>query len=528
MSGGMVRSLQFMLEGIQNAYLWSNRASTCSTVMAVPQILRITALFPTLAVRSRLKRVFLRDLFFTRRSAALAMLGLAGGLPYVVATVAVQGLATSARMSEAAIGAFSLLLLPYSLKVLWAPLVDALMPPRLRGMGRRRGWIALAQLVIVASLVAMAAALFIIGTPGPSNADGSAPSASGASPGPTTLFIVIFAIAFIMTLASATQDVSSDAYRIDVSPPETRAAAASVFVMGYRAALAVIGAGSLILSGRLAHHFGDTVGWTLTFVILALVMLAFAAATSVAPEPPDDAPERLPVAERLLRAVIEPFRDMHARLGWRLPALLLFVFIFKLPDNLAIPMTLPFLHTHLHYELETIGWVRQAVGVGVTIGGALIGAVIVPLLGMRRSLLLFGVVQATSTASFAWLATHAAAMAPTHPGVIALGGAVVVEYLGIGLVTAGFVAFLMSMCTPRFSATQYALLTAVMTLGVSLAGTVSGRVYQQLLAWSDGDATLAWSRFFLLCVATGVFGLVLVPLVTRSRAAELARDAAGS
>jgi len=478
------------------------------------------------------------------------MLGFAGGLPYVVATVTVQGMLTSARASEAAIGAFSLLLLPYTLKVLWAPLVDALMPPRLRGVGRRRAWITLAQIVIAAALLGLAISVLVVG--GQSGGEfapqlGSAiatdlavASTSPASDSGVTqvtewllsasdlrlLSMLVLAWALLMTFASATQDVSSDAYRIDISPPETRAAAASVFVMGYRAALALLGAGSLILSGRLARDFGQAIGWSATFFALALIMFAMIFATWWAPEPVNDAPEQAPAGERLKRAIIEPFRDLWQRIGARMIAMLFFIFIFKLPDNLALPMTLPFLHKHLHYEMESIGWVRQAVGVGVTIGGALLGAVIVPMLGMRRSLLLFGVVQAVSTASFAWLAMHAASIAPVAPGTGALALAVVIEYLGVGLVTAGFVAFLMSICNPRYSATQYALLTAVMTLGIALAGAWSGRLFEMLRDWSGDDATIGWTRFFLVCVASGAVGILLVPFVTVPRAVERANDEA--
>jgi len=342
---------------------------------------------------------------------------------------------------------------------------------------------------------------------------------------PERLFPFVIVVAFVMTTASATQDVSADAYRVDVKPPAAPAAAASLFVMGYRAAMALLGAGSLIIGGWLSREFGPAVGWSVTFSLLALVMVGIMACNWFAPEPPDDRPEHGSLHSRLVRTVVEPWRSMRERFGRRLAALLLFIFIFKLPDNLAIPMTLPFLERHLGYSFETIGWVRQGVGLGVTIAGALLGAVIVPRLGMRWSLMLFGLVQATSTASFAWLAMHAEAIAPTPPGVAALAAAVMVEYLGIGLVTAGFVAFLMSLCEPRHSATQYALLTAVMTLGVTLAGARSGWLYEQLLVWSEGDATRAWTNFFLLCVASGVLGLLLVPWVTHARSAEFERVA---
>ncbi|MBX3354557.1 MAG: MFS transporter [Phycisphaeraceae bacterium] len=439
-----------------------------------------------------------RDLFFTRRSASLLVLGFAGGVPYTIATVSMQGAFTSAGASEAAIGALSLLLLPYTLKVLWAPLVDALLPQRLAELGRRRAWILASQAGIAASLVGVSLVTFASGEERP-------------------LLALFFGLALCMTICSATQDVAADAYRIDISPPATRAAAASVFVMGYRLALALLGAGSLIVGGWATMKWGAAFGWGITFAGLALIMPLLALGTLFAPKPEGDQPEPSSLSSRLARSVVEPFRDLAERFGSRLVALLAFIFIFKLPDNLAIPMTLPFLQRHLGYELADIGWVRQAIGLGVTIGGALIGAMLVPRLGLRRSLFVFGIVQATSTASFAWLAMHAAAVAPDAPGIPALIIAVVIEYLGIGLVTAGFVAFLMSLCTPRYSATQYALLTAVMTLGVALAGAQSGNIFQWLLAASDGDATAAWFRFFLLCVASGAIGLALIPWVTERR-----------
>lgn len=442
-------------------------------------------------------------LFFTRRSAALLLLGLAGGIPYAVATVTVQGALTSAGASEAVIGDFAVLLLPYTAKVLWSPIVDAVVPPGLRMMGRRRAWMALAQGLVLASLLGTGL-LFL--------------SMQGRTI--ESLIPLLFGAMLLLTIASATQDVAADAYRIDVTPAPERAAAASVFVMGYRIALALLGAGTLIAGEVASRHFGPAIGWAMTFAALAAVMALASLGTRIAPIPVNDVPSSAPLGERLRSTVREPFLDFMQRYGTRLPLLLLLIFLFKLPDNLALPMTLPFLKKHLGYSLETIGWVRQALGVGVTIGGALLGAVIVPRLGMTRSLLLFGVVQATSTASFAWLAWHAAAVAPSAPGTLALAGAVIVEYLGVGLVTAGFVAFLMSLCDPRHSATQYALLTAVMTLGVALAGAASGRLFEWLLAHANGQATTAWIRFFLICVASGVLGLAIVPFVTRERAAR--------
>lgn len=443
----------------------------------------------------------LRDLFFNRRSAALALVGFASGTPYIVlGTPVLSTYLTEAGSSKEAIAASALLLLPYSFKVLWAPLADSLMPPGPRGMGRRRRWIAWSQIAAACSCVALAGVI-------------------AATDAESSLLPLVFAFGLLIAFSSATQDVSADAYRADVSPPEARAAAASVFVLGYRVALAGLGAGALIMGGRLSGMFGVSSGWSLVFAALGLVMLASIAIAWFAPEPPGDRPDAAPLGERLRTGVVAPFVELSARLGARLPLVLLFVILFKLPDTLPQPLTVAFLKEHCGYTTEFIGVARQAIGLGVTIVGAIAGGLLVPLLGLRRSLILFSVIQAATTGAFALLAQYAAPGAAWHEDRLALSLVIVIEYLGAGLVTAGFVAFLMSLCEHRHSATQYALLTAAMTLGAAFAGAASGPLFAWLRESSGGDPAAAWSRFFIVSALIGAPGLALVRFVAPRDAA---------
>lgn len=222
--------------------------------------------------------------------------------------------------------------------------------------------------------------------------------------------------------------------------------------------------------------------------------------TLSAPEPPE--PQGAP--QTLREAVVEPLRSFFGAPGGVL--LLLFVLIFKLPDYLAGRMTMPFLLDSGLSKTE-IATLRQAFGLAMTIVGALIGGGVVARLGILRSLVLFGVLQALSNAGFLWLAAGETVTRTAAATVIA------VESLCTGLVAAGFVAFLMSCCDRRYSATQYALLTSAMLAGSKLAGPVAGTV--------AGGLGYAW--FFALTIAAGVPGLAMLPWIRTHTPAQEAQ-----
>ena len=417
----------------------------------------------------------LRQVYFNPRMAALIGLGFASGLPNVLSQDTLQAWLTKAGVDVTQIGLFGLVVFPYVFKFLWAPLLDAYMPPLL---GRRRGWLLLAQIGLVAALLAMAIA-------GP-----EVPAASNVAPGLvaatqpvsfSSLLILGIAAAFVVFL-SATQDVVADAYRADVLPRAEMGVGSAVFVMGYRIAMIVSGTGALFAA--------DRYGWQTAYFLMAAIMGLSLVVTLFAPEPPLSADFKPPTLDEAVR---EPLKQFFADSGKAAALLFAFVFLFRLPDVLAGKMTTVLLIKKLNFTLIEIGTVRQAVGFFVTILGALVAGGIVARLGMIRCLWLFGFLQTASNLGFYWLIQRGHDM-PSFVIVI------VIESFCGGLVAAGFVAFLMSQCDRRYSAFQYAILSAI----VAATGLVFGPAGGWLVSKLD------YSGFFLLTVATGIPGMALL------------------
>jgi PAT family beta-lactamase induction signal transducer AmpG len=403
-----------------------------------------------------------------RRVAALALLGFGSGLPLALTEDTLQAWMRSVGFDLATVGFITIVGLPVAFQALWAPLVDRYAPQwgPLRRLGRRRAWMLLTQVLLTGLIVAM-------GVLGPTSA---------SSP------LLLFAgVAVLLAFVSATQDIALNAYRTDVLPDEARGAGAAVYITGYRLAMIATGAGVLALA--------DAVPWSAAYAVGAAAMALGILGTLVAPEPPE--PNAAPAS--LADAVVHPLRAFLAAPGGLF--LLLFVLIFKLPDYLAGRMTLPLL-LDLGLSKSEVAGLRQAFGLAMTIVGALVGGGVVARLGVLRSLLLFGVLQAASNGGFLWLSTRGGG-----DGLRSAAGAVIaVEAFCTGLVAAGFVAFLMACCERRYSATQYALLTSVMLAGSKLAGPVAGAAVQ---SWG-------YPTFFLLTIAAGAPGLAMLPWLRRA------------
>ncbi len=405
-----------------------------------------------------------RSVYLSRKMAALAGLGFASGLPYVLANDTVSAWLSSLQFDVKDIGLFSLITLPYTFKFLWAPAMDRWAVFG-RTLGRRRGWLVLTELLLAAALVGFA--LF-----GPK------------SPGDSLLALGILGTALVFF--SASQDIVADAYRADVVTTRELGAGAAVFVSGYRVAMIAGGALSLVLAERL--------GWGAAFWVLAALMASTAALTAAAPEP-----ERVSMAPHSLgEAVVQPFAEFVRRHGSSVLLVLVFVLVFRLPDLLANRMTMPLLLQHLQFSKEEVGVLRQMLGFGITIAGALVGGGLVARIGLARGLVVFGLLQALSNAGFLVLAM----MPPSKPLLVA---AISIESFCQGLVAAGFVAFLMSLCDPAHSATQYALLASLVALAGTLGGTVTGFLV----------AKVGYAQFFAWSIAAGIPGMALLPWVTR-------------
>ncbi len=386
------------------------------------------------------------------RIAAVLLLGFSSGLPLSLTGSTLQAWLTVSAVDIATIAWFSWIGLPYALKFLWAPLMDRFVPPLL---GRRRGWMLLTQIGLVTGIAAMAF---------------SSPAESLWALGCAAL-----AVAFL----SASQDVVIDAYRTDVLRAEERGMGAAAGVFGYRIAMLVSGALALILA--------DQIGWRTTYFVMAAVMLVGAVTAWLAPEP-----EVVAAAPRTLgAAVVRPIADLFSRPG--AVALLALVMLYKFGDALAGTLTTAFLIRGVGFSPTDVGVVNKGLGLAALLAGALLGGTALARMSLVRALLIFGVLQAVSNLSFAWLALAG----KSYPLLIFTVG---FENLASGMGTAAFVAFAMALCNHSFSATQYALLSAIASLGRILFGPMAGSMVEGL----------GWDGFFVLTFFAALPGLGLV------------------
>jgi len=386
---------------------------------------------------------------------AIGLLGFASGLPFLLSGRTLQAWLTTAGVDLKIIGLLSLVGLPYSLKFLWSPVLDRVVPPLL---GRRRGWLLITQLALLVTI-----ALFALEDPRRSL---------------RLLAVHAFGLAFL----SATQDIAFDAYRIDALATRDLGWGAGVGVFAYRVAL--------LVTGSLAFVLADRLSWPTVYFLLALLMLVGVAGTLLAPEPVlESGPPRT-----FADAVIQPFADFFRRTGLLVGmALLAFIVLYRLPDGLAGAMATPFL-LQLGFRQTDVGLLQGGVGLASTLIGALLGGWIVARLGINRSLWIFALLQAGTNLLYLVLAR-------AGPDRALLAATMVVENLAAGMVSAAFVAFLMSLCRKEYSATQYALLSSLLGVSRDLLAAPTGALAKQL----------GWPRFFLFTVAAVVPALALLP-----------------
>jgi MFS transporter, PAT family, beta-lactamase induction signal transducer AmpG len=392
------------------------------------------------------------QVFGSRKMAAILMLGFLSGLPFALTDDAFRAWMSKANLDLSTIGWFSLVALPYSLKFLWSPVLDRYVPPFL---GRRRGWILVAQMGLVGAIVILALQMSVI------------PGLAGAQ---RSLWLqALAATAMAVVFLSATQDIAIDAYRTDVLEERETGAGASLTILGYRIAL--------LLTGWVAFNLADKMGWHWVYVLMA-VLVAIGSFTSFgAPEPTRD--ERPP--ETFADAVVQPFLEFFRRLGWKTTIYtLLFIVLFRLGDAMVAKFAVPFLGGKgIGFSDADIGNIRQGLGLVATIVGTLMGGAALSKLGINRSLWLFGSLQAISNVGYYILAVVGKNYATMFV-------AINVENFCSGLGTAGFVGFLMSLCNSRFSATQFALLSSLMAVGRDLIAGPAGNASvakKYLLGW---------------------------------------------
>ena len=391
-----------------------------------------------------------------RKMLALVLIGFGSGLPLFLTSQTLAGWMRVEGLDLTTIGAFSLVALPYSLKFAWAPFFDRYVPPFL---GRRRGWLVVTQIALLLSIAAM----------------------SLHDPRLSLQMLAVNAVC--IAFFSASQDIVADAYRTDVLAEREMGAGAAIFVLGYRVAL--------LAAGSLAFILADRMSWQNVYLVISLFMLLAVAATLWAPEP---VVRGLP-PQTFADAVVLPFREFFQRAGARTALFVLaFIVLYKLPDSLTITLSTPFL-IDLGFSQTDIGAIKGGLGILATVVGAIAGGVVVAKMGINRALWVFGALQAVSN-----LAYYALALAGREYPLLV--GAILVENFCMGMVSSGFVAFLMSMCSTRFSATQYALLSSLTGVGRDVLVAPAGAI---------ADST-GWATFFLITVILAIPGLLLLPI----------------
>lgn len=393
----------------------------------------------------------LKQLLGNRRIGIMLPLGFASGLPLALTAGTLQGWLTHAHLDLNTIGTFTLVGLPYTVKFLWAPLMDRITLPWL---GRRRGWMLLMQ-------IAVAIGLALMGIVGPEQH-------------PEWLGAIAVGVAFL----SASLDIVFDAYRTDVLLPPERGFGAAVWVNGYRLALLVASSGALILA--------DQIGWRETYLVLAGLMGAGVATVLLSPEPKIIGGVPKSMAEAIGLPLLELFRrpGVFGILG--------LIILYKVGDAVAGSLQTTFFMGELGFTASEVGYVK-GVGIFATLIGALAGGLAMTRLGLLRSLLIFGGFQALSNLSFMLLAW-------IGKSYLALAASIIVENVTGGMGTAAFVALVMSLCDHRYTATQFALLSSLEAFGRVFSGRPS----------ADVVALVGWGQFFFLSFLLAIPGLWLV------------------
>jgi PAT family beta-lactamase induction signal transducer AmpG len=389
--------------------------------------------------------------FFSRRMLVAFIMGYSCGLPLDITRTVLKAWMADEGVDLAVIGMFTLVGLPYALKFLWAPLVDRF---TIGLLGRRRGWLLLFQLLLV--LV-----IFYLGTTSPS-----------INP------LAVAVAALLVTFFSASQDIVVDAYRREDLADEELGLGSSLYFYGYRIGMLIAGSGGLIMADHLSY--------LAVYSILAACLIPGIITTLVTPEPAT--PFGTPTNYK--EAVIDPFVEYFRRSGaiW----MLVFILLYKLGDNVAAAIATPF-YLDIGFTKTQIGTIVKLFGFWAISAGGLIGGLIILKLGINRSLWIFGVLQAVSTAGFAVLAQMGSYL-PALAGVIAF------ENFSAGMGTAAFMAFMASITHQKFTATQYALLTSLMRVPDVVVASSSG-----ILAKSMG-----WTNFFIFCAVIAIPGMMML------------------
>jgi PAT family beta-lactamase induction signal transducer AmpG len=416
---------------------------------------------------SNWKRTF--AVYADRRVMLILPLGIASGLPLLLTFSTLSAWLATAGVSRSAIGAFALVGTPYAFKFLWSPLIDRLPPPL--PLGRRRGWGITIQLGLIAAILALGCC------------------------DPRRDLHLIGVLAVLVAFLSASQDIVIDAYRVELLGLEQQGPGAGMIQTGYRIGMLIAGAGALMIAAR--------AGWFAAYATMAALIGIGMLVFLLAPEPAArvDIVAHNPGSrwnafrQWLATAVTGPFGDFMRRPLWAV--ILIFILGYKLGEAMAGVMAMP-LYVSLGFSLEQIAAVSKLVGFFATVIGALVGGVITARLGVVRALVVCGVLQSLGNLFYVLQAVGGHRL-----DYLAL--CVAAENLTGAMAGAALVAYLSDLCSPEFTATQYALLSSLAAVGRTMVASSGG-----VLADKFG-----WVRFFLLTTVVTIPALLLLVWIAR-------------
>ena len=423
----------------------------------------------------------IKEAILNRRMLICVFTGFTSGLPLYVVIQLIPAWLRVEGVGLAEIGFFTLIGLPYTWKFLWSPVMDRYTLPFL---GRRRGWMFLTQVSLMLVIAAMG---FFK---------------------PAMSIWTIASLATLLAFLSASQDIVLDAYRRELLPDAELGLGNSIHVQGYRLAGLVPGSLALILADFLPWHTVFMI--VASFMSVGVILTLFIHEAVSEPKPP----------ETLVEAVVEPFLEFFSRKGVSAALLILaFMFLYKLGDSMATALSSAF-YLDVGFSLTAIGTIAKFASLTAAIVGGLVGGVIMIKLGINRALWLFGVVQVVSIfgfallSEFAFLTQTAILQKSAFPNFVTLlyetgadphmlwvlGIVVAFEYLGVGLGTAAFIAFIARTTNPTFAATQFALFTALTALPRTLFNSSTGVIVEKT----------GYTSFFVFCAALAIPGMLLL------------------
>ncbi|WP_413586135.1 AmpG family muropeptide MFS transporter [Bdellovibrio sp. HCB274] len=400
------------------------------------------------------KKNILKELF-SKNMLIILLLGFSSGLPLALTGGTLKTWLSREQVDISTIGYFSWVGIAYSLKFLWSPLLDRY---TLFKAGRRRSWMLVTQVLLMGSLL-------FIGTLNPLNS-----------------LSLMATMAVLIAFFSATQDIAIDAYRRELLSNEELGLGSSLNIYGYRIAMLISGGAGI---GLVGSSFWN-ITWGQLYYLMASFMAVGFLTTLFAPEPKIDSPP----PKTLLQAVVDPFAEFLKRPG--AAYILLFVLLFKIGDALAGSLLNPF-YVEMGFTNADIGLIAKTFGFASSLIGMFLGGIAIYYIGIYRSLWIFGILQAVSTAAFALLTFTGNQLVP-------FAAVIVLEDISTGMATSAFVAFMAALTNKKYTATQYAILSSFATLGRTFFSGFAGDIVKNF----------GWANFFYICALIAVPGLLML------------------